>query len=72
MSAQPQRNVITNALAQIGEAGLFLLTLLAAVPRSMKHARETVRKKGGKGKGSSEGRREGGGGREWAWARGRE
>jgi phospholipid/cholesterol/gamma-HCH transport system permease protein len=43
MSAQPQRNVIANALAQIGEAGLFLLTLLAAVPRSMRHARETVR-----------------------------
>jgi len=43
MSAQPQRNVVTHALAQIGEAGLFLLTLLAAVPRSMKHARETVR-----------------------------
>jgi phospholipid/cholesterol/gamma-HCH transport system permease protein len=43
MSAQPQRNVILNALAQIGEAGLFLLTLLAAVPRSLRYVRETVR-----------------------------
>ncbi len=43
MSAQPRRNAITEALAQIGACGLFLLTILAAVPRSFRHGRETVR-----------------------------
>jgi phospholipid/cholesterol/gamma-HCH transport system permease protein len=43
MSAQPQRNAVTEALAQIGTCGLFLLTILAAVPRSFRHGRETVR-----------------------------
>jgi len=43
MNAQPQRNVVANALAQIGACGLFLLTILAAVPRSFRHGRETVR-----------------------------
>ncbi|MGA0587027.1 lipid asymmetry maintenance ABC transporter permease subunit MlaE [Dyella sp. KRB-257] len=43
MSAQPQRNAVTEALAQIGACGLFLLTILAAVPRSFRHGRETVR-----------------------------
>lgn len=43
MSAQPQRNAVTEALAQIGACGLFLLTILAAVPRSFRHSRETVR-----------------------------
>jgi len=36
-------NVVTQALGQIGACGLFLLQILAAVPRSLRHARETVR-----------------------------
>jgi phospholipid/cholesterol/gamma-HCH transport system permease protein len=43
MNAQPQRNVVMQALEQIGACGLFLLTILAAVPRSFRHGRETVR-----------------------------
>ncbi|MGC1548456.1 MAG: lipid asymmetry maintenance ABC transporter permease subunit MlaE [Rhodanobacter sp.] len=44
MSAQMGRdNVITQSLAQIGACGLFLLRILAAVPLSLKHSRETVR-----------------------------
>ncbi|KRE89856.1 ABC transporter permease [Frateuria sp. Soil773] len=43
MNAQPRHNVVANALAQIGACGLFLLTILAAVPRSFRHGRETVR-----------------------------
>ncbi|MET0331476.1 MAG: lipid asymmetry maintenance ABC transporter permease subunit MlaE [Dyella sp.] len=46
MSAQPQHgqaNVVTQALGQIGACGLFLLQVLGAVPRSLRHARETVR-----------------------------
>ncbi|MFC5742765.1 lipid asymmetry maintenance ABC transporter permease subunit MlaE [Dyella tabacisoli] len=44
MSAQPaQENVVTRSLTQIGACGLFLLTILAAVPRSFRHGRETVR-----------------------------
>jgi phospholipid/cholesterol/gamma-HCH transport system permease protein len=35
--------VVTQSLAQIGACGLFLLTLLAAVPKSMRHGRETLR-----------------------------
>ena len=36
-------NVVTQALGQIGACGLFLLQILAAIPRSLRHARETVR-----------------------------
>lgn len=36
-------NVVTQALGQIGDCGLFLLQILAAVPRSLRHVRETVR-----------------------------
>ncbi|WP_266157411.1 lipid asymmetry maintenance ABC transporter permease subunit MlaE [Dyella silvatica] len=44
MSAQPAReNVVIRSLTQIGACGLFLLTILAAVPRSFRHGRETVR-----------------------------
>jgi phospholipid/cholesterol/gamma-HCH transport system permease protein len=39
----PRDNIVTRSLAQIGDCGLFLLQILAAVPRSMRHARETVR-----------------------------
>ena len=34
---------LTNGLAQIGACGLFLVQILRAVPRSMRHVRETVR-----------------------------
>ena len=43
MSAQTQRNMVTEALAQIGQCGLFLLTILKAVPGSFRYVRETVR-----------------------------
>lgn len=45
MSAQVSRdnNIVTQSLAQIGACGLFLLQILAAVPLSLKHIRETVR-----------------------------
>jgi phospholipid/cholesterol/gamma-HCH transport system permease protein len=45
MSAQASRdnNIVTQSLAQIGACGLFLLQILAAVPLSLKHIRETVR-----------------------------
>src|ERR1700761_2204723 len=44
MSAQPMRNnLVLRSLAQIGACALFLLQILAAIPRSLKHGRETVR-----------------------------
>jgi phospholipid/cholesterol/gamma-HCH transport system permease protein len=44
MTAQTQHNnIVVQTLAQIGHCGLFLLRVLAAVPRSLRHARETVR-----------------------------
>lgn len=44
MSAQMHReNVVIQALTQIGSCGLFLLRILAAIPRSLRHIRETVR-----------------------------
>ena len=39
----PRDNIVTRSLAQIGDCGLFLLQILAAIPRSLRHARETVR-----------------------------
>jgi phospholipid/cholesterol/gamma-HCH transport system permease protein len=36
-------NVVVRSLAQIGACGLFLLTILAAIPRSLRHGRETLR-----------------------------
>lgn len=45
MSARPDRggNRVTDALGQIGACALFLLTILAAVPRSFRHGREILR-----------------------------
>ena len=43
MSALGRENIVTQSLAQIGNCGLFLLQILAAIPRSLRHARETVR-----------------------------
>jgi phospholipid/cholesterol/gamma-HCH transport system permease protein len=44
MNAQVGRgNIVTQSLGQIGDCGLFLLRILAAIPRSLRHARETVR-----------------------------
>lgn len=36
-------NIVTQSLGQIGNCGLFLLQILAAIPRSLRHARETLR-----------------------------
>ncbi len=44
MNARTRRpNWLLDALAQVGDAGMFLPTLLRAVPRSLRHFRETVR-----------------------------
>jgi phospholipid/cholesterol/gamma-HCH transport system permease protein len=44
MSARMQsNNVLVQSLAQIGYCGEFLLRILYAIPRSMRHGRETVR-----------------------------
>ncbi|HEX8777862.1 MAG TPA: lipid asymmetry maintenance ABC transporter permease subunit MlaE [Rhodanobacter sp.] len=44
MNARIERdNVVTQALGQIGACGLFLLQVLAAIPRSLRYLRETVR-----------------------------
>ncbi len=43
MSAVRSENIVTRSLSQIGECGLFLLRMLSAVPRSLRHYRETVR-----------------------------
>jgi phospholipid/cholesterol/gamma-HCH transport system permease protein len=37
------RNALAGGIAQIGACGLFLLSILAAVPASLRHFRETVR-----------------------------
>jgi len=36
-------NIVMRSLEQIGECGLFLLRVLAAIPRSLRYLRETVR-----------------------------
>ncbi len=36
-------SLIGDSLAQLGSAGLFLFSILAAIPRSFRHFRETVR-----------------------------
>ena len=36
-------NVVIRSLSQIGACGLFLISILAAVPRSFRHFRETLR-----------------------------
>ena len=36
-------NLVLRSLAQIGYCSLFLLQILAAIPRSLKHGRETIR-----------------------------
>ena len=44
MSQAPRpRGLIADVLTQIGDCGLFLLSILAAIPRSLRHGRETVR-----------------------------
>ncbi|MDE2315769.1 MAG: ABC transporter permease, partial [Xanthomonadaceae bacterium] len=44
MNARIERdNIVTQALGQIGACGLFLLQILAAIPRSLRYVRETVR-----------------------------
>ena len=41
--APHSNNVVIQSLSQIGNCGLFLLTLLAAIPRSFRYVRETIR-----------------------------
>jgi len=41
--APQSNNVVIQSLTQIGNCGLFLLTLLAAIPRSFRYVRETIR-----------------------------
>ncbi len=45
MSAKPPGSAtrISDGLAQVGACGLFLLQILAAVPRSLRYSRETIR-----------------------------
>jgi len=43
MSVVRSENIVTRSLSQIGDCGLFLLRILGAVPRSLRHWRETVR-----------------------------
>jgi phospholipid/cholesterol/gamma-HCH transport system permease protein len=42
-SVRKSPSMIGDALAQVGACGLFLLQVLAAIPKSMRHFRETVR-----------------------------
>ena len=41
--APQSNNVVIQSLTQIGNCGLFLLTLLVAIPRSFRYVRETLR-----------------------------
>ena len=43
MSAVSSENIVVRSLSQIGDCGLFLLRMIAAIPRSMRHYRETIR-----------------------------
>lgn len=44
MNARIERdNLVSQALGQIGNCGLFLLQVLGAIPRSLRYLRETVR-----------------------------
>lgn len=43
MSAARRPSLIGDSLAQLGAAGLFLFSILAAIPGSIRHFRETVR-----------------------------
>ena len=43
MSNSPRHSMIGDALAQVGAAGLFLFSILAALPKSVRHFREILR-----------------------------
>ena len=43
MTTARNDNVVVRSLSQIGACGIFLLTILAAIPRSFCHGRETIR-----------------------------
>jgi len=43
MTTARNDNVVVRSLSQIGACGIFLLTILAAIPRSFRHVRETIR-----------------------------
>ena len=42
-SVRKPPSMIADALAQVGACGLFLLQILAALPKSLRHFRETLR-----------------------------
>ncbi len=42
-SRRNELSMFGDALAQVGACGLFLLTVLAAIPRSLRHIKETIR-----------------------------
>ena len=43
MSDANRSNVVSDGLAEVGRIGLFLVAVLAAIPRSVRYVRETVR-----------------------------
>ena len=43
MMPTASENIVVRSLSQIGDCGLFLLRMIAAIPRSMRHYRETIR-----------------------------
>lgn len=43
MNATPRRSALLAAVAEVGACGLFGLSLVAAIPRSLRYFRETVR-----------------------------
>jgi phospholipid/cholesterol/gamma-HCH transport system permease protein len=43
MNAVRKPSLIADSLAQLGSAGLFLFSILAAIPQSFRHFRETLR-----------------------------
>ncbi len=43
MSKSRRHSMIADALAQVGAVGLFLFAILAAIPKSLRHFRETLR-----------------------------
>jgi phospholipid/cholesterol/gamma-HCH transport system permease protein len=43
MNAPRRASIVTDSLAQLGAAGLFLFSILGAIPGCLRHFRETVR-----------------------------
>ena len=43
MNGSRRPSIVVDALAQVGAVGLFLFSILAAIPKSLRHIRETIR-----------------------------